>query len=705
MSQDLSKKRVELEALPEELLDDVIARLSRVEQCRVARISRSFYHSAVSHIYSTVHLSDCFGPDDNGDDHDDTPIVKVLKTLSGNPYLASKVQTLSHSCHLPPPDVFTMLDVLSLKGPLNEFHFPGLHLLRLAVVNMINVHTLRIIFGHHHISTALVREFFSSERRNASPIKRLWIETSSLEDIAFSDARDVFANLESLRLRRLSLCPETNPTHAHRALILTRGGIRVPMKTTLRGVLSTTILRPSELPTLSMSENVKKWNQDAHRRLFHPHEILEDDRHLPPAHCCVPEETVQHGVDPCGLILTILHASSITLVSLNLDWITCFRDILGSFWANLPIFPNLRSLQLRNGVLKASKLDAEAQLFNPGSVFFAFLKQHTQLESLAWPIEHFFPSSREDEMIERTEVRDVINQMSRTLTHLRIDARIAPNGEPDTDLSAVISTTNNNHGFTPESQDRRKRFIDWFAAEMRALESLKIEGGIPRDETRAIISAVGRCPLKKLVIIGICWPLGDSKSPNEIVISPVLHEVAAKFPHSIEELKFCGFKGSPILDWPHNMTAFADVVAPLRQMVKLRTLTMALSLDKMFEQRSQDEEILEFWNNSQSASSTALTLAADTTETSPWGKILQEKFRPTSLVDMLYSNLKPHLCPSRTDELRIKGLFLMEVPNASEIFDFGVTVQPDGSIEKSWGPRDENDEEKVEGKLASREWF
>ena len=45
---------------------------------------------------------------------------------------------------------------------------------------------------------------------------------------------------------------------------------------------------------------------------------------------------------------------------------------------------------------------------------------------------------------------------------------------------------------------------------MTMVTSIKIEGGVPRDERREVIRALHRCPLRKIVMIGICSPLGNT---------------------------------------------------------------------------------------------------------------------------------------------------------------------------------------------------
>lgn len=61
-----------------------------------------------------------------------------------------------------------------------------------------------------------------------------------------------------------------------------------------------------------------------------------------------------------------------------------------------------------------------------------------------------------------------------------------------------------------ESRDDRRAFISEFASKMQTVEDLKIEGGIPRDERRETLRAMGACPLRKVVLIGVNSPAGNT---------------------------------------------------------------------------------------------------------------------------------------------------------------------------------------------------
>lgn len=61
-----------------------------------------------------------------------------------------------------------------------------------------------------------------------------------------------------------------------------------------------------------------------------------------------------------------------------------------------------------------------------------------------------------------------------------------------------------------ESRDDRRAFISEFASKMQKVEDLKIEGGIPRDERRETLRAMGASPLRKVVLIGVNSPAGNT---------------------------------------------------------------------------------------------------------------------------------------------------------------------------------------------------
>jgi hypothetical protein len=51
----------------------------------------------------------------------------------------------------------------------------------------------------------------------------------------------------------------------------------------------------------------------------------------------------------------------------------------------------------------------------------------------------------------------------------------------------------------------------------------KAKGGIPRDEKREILRAIHKCPLEKLVVIGVSFPLGNTWGENGVDIQELPH--------------------------------------------------------------------------------------------------------------------------------------------------------------------------------------
>jgi hypothetical protein len=168
----------QLENLPEELLQLIVSHLNSVHLKNAALASRTLYRHASDLLWQNVCLVDKrtvheYGdPDDilsdvrdheRPDEHDDTPVIEKLYILATNPTLASKVQTLTHRCHLPTPNIFTELPRMYFDAD-NLSKDERLHkLLKVAVWNMVNVHTLRIVYGHWHLTTALISGFLDHE--------------------------------------------------------------------------------------------------------------------------------------------------------------------------------------------------------------------------------------------------------------------------------------------------------------------------------------------------------------------------------------------------------------------------------------------------------------------------------------------------------------------------------------------------------------
>lgn len=156
------------------------------------------------------------------------------------PRIASLVQTVTHRCHLPPPAIFEELPQVSFTGQTLSSDPRTVCLVRLAVRNLRNVHTLQIIFGHPRLTEALLRCFFDRDREREVGVRRLWLENCRIiEGVELHLDRQKhrlplnldFCGLQSLRLRRLPMHPLDAPMeHAFRDLVYNREGDPRPLR-------------------------------------------------------------------------------------------------------------------------------------------------------------------------------------------------------------------------------------------------------------------------------------------------------------------------------------------------------------------------------------------------------------------------------------------------------------------------------------------
>ena len=379
------------------------------------------------------------------------------------------------------------------------------------------------------------------------------------------------------------------------------------------------------------------------------------------------------------VVIALLHSTSATLTSICLDWIittpnyhskrlykwTTPHNQGWASWIKLYVdffelrFPHLRALQFRNAVVKESMHPPGLYLLDHSDIRFtnvedakavlgatfesridlvclSFMEYHVNLQCLAWPMDGFFSNEPMTTDV-ANRVQNVINNLGRTLLDLRVDMLYIGQGEAQTDDEPTAT------------RDRRRRFISDFAASMTKVESIKIEGGIPRDERRETIRALHACPLKKIVMIGVCSVLGNTWGPGgrlledrlaqfEVeslegedrdaifatgfqdptsppsdfkfvpsfgkVLTPMMQTIAAYHPQTVRELKFCGYKGSPVLFSP------APICQPLLHSLKhfhnLESLILSVWLSTIFEDAPRDADIISYWLDARSPNSTSL---------------------------------------------------------------------------------------------------
>ncbi|WPH01707.1 Hypothetical protein R9X50_00455900 [Acrodontium crateriforme] len=510
---------------------------------------------------------------------------------------------------------------------------------------------------------------------------------------------------------------------------------------------------------------------------------MVDGLPLPPQLLAMQRERIPTSV----AAMNMLNCASSSLTSLNLDWILttpvalwCSKDAVSQQrWTSLFVnlfalrFPHLRAFQLRNAVVRDTVLPQglylldhsrpkvrnnradqadddftlnERQCQQIDLAGLEFMEAHLKLQCLAWPMEHFFSEHPPSADI-TCRVENVIDNLGRSLVDLRVDSIYRGAGEVQSE-NVMCSNLN--------SRERRRRFIERFASKMTILESLKIEGGMPRDERREIIRATHQCPLKKLVVIGVCYPLGNTwglngvdltdalnrdeidvleaedkdatwqfglKTPEPVADdfkyrsefgwpagAPLLHHIATFHASTIRELKFCGYKGAPILGSETPITR--PLLASLKHFHNLESIIMSFWLSTRFEQQARDREVINYWLDSRSPSSTALVrVTNEDEELYGWAKELRTKFAPNAIAWRVTSFLGPYLSPQakqRPGGVSVRGSFC--VGDWGGIFDIDVkifqTAQALGAVCLSFtGPREELETERRKSKVDSRRWF
>jgi hypothetical protein len=579
-------------------------------------------------------------------------------TSDRNPAIASKVHALTHRCHLPSPNIFDEL-------PRIHFHSQTLSqderlhtLLRLAIRNLVNVHTLRIVFGHMHLASLLVAGFLEQNRSQCVPLRKLWLENCCLSQQTMrllSHTRRM-NGLESLRIRRVDATAMLSSRRDLGFLEFrpSRGGMYYQMHDGAGNWAPTTVQFSGE----GMSEEFRCFTDE---ELVDKAKSLDDVvwqeqpevEQLVAAHqnLNLGDEDSNHSLPPTPLEW-LLFTSQSTLTSLNLDWVLWRRnesDINDGCRDMLKIlatarFPNLRAFQIRNAVLEQTKLPDDIFLFE--DTFLDFLEYHQKLQCLAWPIDKFFSHMKPSTDV-RNRTRKLIAHLANMLTELRVDAQYSGHGEVVTDTSHNIDEMH--------ECIRRRRFIAEVAPHMRRIERIKLEGGIPRDEKREILRALHWCPLKKIVLIGVSYPVGNTWGPHGLNLkaldegsswddihnleeededgmreaykrgivhvpesfefepdygwpaqAPLVQTIALHHASTVTELKLCGYNGCPILSQPTPITE--PLLHGLRQFDNLDQLVMSFWLLTWYEGSYRDTEIIKYWLDSRSPASTALVV-------------------------------------------------------------------------------------------------
>ncbi|EON66203.1 hypothetical protein W97_05596 [Coniosporium apollinis CBS 100218] len=655
---------------------------------------------------------------------------------------------VTHRCQLPTPDIFEELPRISFKNETLSQDVRTMKLLQLAINNLVNVRTLRIIQGHWNLTRGLLYGFFHRHRISTTPVRRLWLENCSIEgmELDFQDQLRT-EGLESVRFRRMHIAQ--HPRRRKEVYALARGGDMTRLDDSRSGFYQTTIRFEKVFDSTEGEPGIPSgalaFDDEAHRACK-SRDVLGGQSCR--EHPLLPEFTM----DPIGLMSGMLLNASGTLTSLNLDWVlVCDTPIDDSselepdggmtlryrilhMLADLR-FPNLRSFQLRNAVMVETApawghylLDTEPLL--------SFIEAHSTLQCLAWPINRFFSHQKPSESIAQ-RARNVIDSLSSNLLELRVDSDYFRHGEPLTDVAgdqpAVAKRT------------RRRRFISEFAAQMTNVQRLKLEGGIPRDEKRETIRAMHRCPLSKIVMIGVSCPYGNVNPPthwqpvegneHESAIRafasaklitpeagwkftpeygweygpPMLYHVATHFAQTIRELRLCGYDGAPVLYDPKPLQN--PLLENLRHFVNLERLVLSFDLDTWFDNEWRDEEIVAYWLDARDSSRKALAVVpSEDQEEGSWTKLLRERFAPQALANQVAEQLGLLLPePAKKRGMKIRASFSLG-DESVDIWDLDIRVQMDAVGEKLLvkelvGPREEGEKERREAKLENRSWF
>lgn len=297
----------------------------------------------------------------------------------------------------------------------------------------------------------------------------------------------------------------------------------------------------------------------------------------------------------------------------------------------------------------------------------------------------------------------------------------------------------------------RRRFIAEFAAEMRTVTSIKIEGGIPLDERRETIRALRHCKLEKIVFIGTCSTIGNTwgaggtdgtltdderdflEEEDETFIKeiikrapvapnldlpfrpdygwrgrpPMTYTIAAYHGASIRELKFCGYKGAPDLFNPSHLAE--SLLHPLLHFPRLEALTLSLKLDTSHGNATHDDSVIASWLAPRNPTNTALVAAPGSAPPDSWARQL-EYFEPEYLAWTAVWFAQDFLSAEARRQpggVRFRASFCMG--DWGGIFDLDVWVGCGGSGKAVLlgfeGPREESEEGRRREKLVGRRWF
>lgn len=729
--------------MPDELLLSIFTLLARRDLCAVARTSKRCNEIAIPIIYHTIELVDKHtnhGSCETEDPHDDTPIIAILLSLAGNPRLGSYVRKLTHRCHEPPPGPMEKLRGHSFQGPLHAHSLEVLKLAHIAISHMTDVHTIYIIFGHFSLVRCLLRGFFHVDRKDATPIKRLWIESSCLESINAIEPDLSFQGLESLRLVRLRLLTEEVAVELFNKEYEDYLDTPIFEISVRDGINSSQYWKGSFYSSELWGVSLEHWRRISEARFPNLNQLSRQYNGDNPDIYCEP--VFADLQKPSTLINLMIQTSAASLTSLSLDWLIGLPTEFSRLFEPMPIFPNLKAFQMRNAVLKNTCFPAGVFLLQATSPFCRFLQIHRKLRCLSWQMHHFFPGDSSFDLEKEPGVREVITHLSRTLTTLRVDY--------DFNIGEEDSTADDSYWPTDMTRSRR-RFVQNFAAQMRTLEVIKLEGKIPKDEVRETIRALQRNPLKKIVLIGRTWPNGfchghdapipptdvamnsvlpppahesceprygasilpmgvainsvlplpahESYVPRYGAIGPIMIDIISEYySETINEIKFCGYRGAPDLT---RERVNADAVPYLRSLSKMPNLLHFITAMNINWTRSEYRirDLIDYWESARPF--------ADSAESTVLSPELKATWHPRALADRIYNVVGIHLSQKRKQSTRVCALLNLQNTRYSNnpIYIMEIWVTPNGKIDRWTVPYPDTHPTVQKRKLMERQWF
>ena len=150
------------------------------------------------------------------------------------------------------------------------------------------------------------------------------------------------------------------------------------------------------------------------------------------------------------------------------------------------------------------------------------------------------------------------------------------------------------------------------------------------------------------------------------------------------------------------------MLAALRHFHNLESLTTSMWLNTEFGGTHRDTDIINYWLDARSSSSTSLVRITDE-EPQGWEKELRTKYAPDALAWWITSFLGQFLSDQAKDRKNgVKTRVSMCVGDWGGIFDIDIWIKKGslGDICMNYkGPREELEPERRRGKLEGRRWF